>query len=98
MEKGRPQADVFWSGDPVRAAILKLKAVSAPYRSPQADGLLPQFSNPKGYWTGFSARARVLIYNRNLVQAGQEPHSVIDLLDARFRGQACIANPLFGTT
>src|SRR5260221_14666562 len=25
MEKGRPQADVFWSGDPVRAAILKAK-------------------------------------------------------------------------
>jgi iron(III) transport system substrate-binding protein len=28
-EKGRPQADVFWSGDPVRAAVLKAKGVSA---------------------------------------------------------------------
>src|SRR5262249_1756677 len=33
MEKDRPQADVFWSGDPVRAATLKSKGVSAPYRS-----------------------------------------------------------------
>src|SRR6516225_885892 len=52
MEKDRPQADVFWSGDPVRAAILKAKGVSAPYRSPQAEGLAPQFSDPEGYWIG----------------------------------------------
>jgi iron(III) transport system substrate-binding protein len=97
-EKERPQADVFWSGDPVRAAILKARGVSTPYRSPQAEGLPPQFSDPEGYWTGFSARARVLLYNRNLVPEGQEPKSVMDLLDPRFQGKACIANPLFGTT
>lgn len=97
-EKERPQADVFWSGDPVRAAILKAKGVSTPYRSPQADGLPPQFSDPDGHWTGFSARARVLMYNHNLVPEGQEPLSVMDLLDPRFKGKACIANPLFGTT
>jgi iron(III) transport system substrate-binding protein len=97
-EKERPQADVFWSGDPVRAAILKAKGVAAPYRSPQADGLPQQFADPEGYWTGFSARARVLLYNRNLVPEGQEPKSVMDLLDPRFQGKSCIANPLFGTT
>jgi iron(III) transport system substrate-binding protein len=97
-EKERPQADVFWSGDPVRAAILKAKGVSVPYRSPQANGLPPQFSDPDGHWTGFSARARVLIYNRTLVPDGQEPTSVMDLLDPRFKGKTCIANPLFGTT
>lgn len=97
-EKERPQADVFWSGDPVRAAILKARGISTPYHSPQAEGLPPQFSDPEGYWTGFSARARVLLYNRNLVPEGQEPKSVMDLLDPRFQGKACIANPLFGTT
>jgi iron(III) transport system substrate-binding protein len=96
-EKDRPQADVFWSGDPVRAAVLKSKGVSAPYRSPRAEGLPREFSDPDGHWTGFSARARVLIYNRNLVPDGQEPRSVMDLLDPRFGGKACIANPLFGT-
>src|SRR5262249_20297034 len=35
-EKSRPQADVFWSGDPVRAGILKKKGVSAPYESQAA--------------------------------------------------------------
>lgn len=97
-EKSRPQADVFWSGDPVRAAILKAKGVSMPYRSPNAKGLPPYFSDPEGHWTGFSARARVVIYNRNLVPANQEPTTVMDLRDERFKGKACIANPLFGTT
>ena len=97
-EKERPQADVFWSGDPVRAALLKAKGVATPYRSPQATGLPPQFSDPDGYWTGFSARARVLVYNRTTVSESEAPTSVMDLLQPRFRGRACIANPLFGTT
>src|SRR5262249_34174116 len=62
-EKARPQADVFWSGDPVRAALLKAKGVSAAYHSTQAQGLPPLYSDPEGHWTGFSARAKVLIYN-----------------------------------
>jgi iron(III) transport system substrate-binding protein len=97
-EKARPQADVFWSGDPVRAALLKAKGVTAPYHSPQAEGLPKLYSDPEGHWTGFSARAKVLMYNKDLVKEGQEPKSVRDLLDPRFRGMACLANPLFGTT
>jgi iron(III) transport system substrate-binding protein len=97
-EKARPQADVFWSGDPGRAALLKAKGVSAPYQSPQAEGLPKLYSDPGGHWTGFSARAKVLIYNKNLVKEGQEPKSVLDLSDPRFQGKACLANPLFGTT
>lgn len=97
-EKDRPVADVFWSGDPVRAAILKKRGVSTPYHSPQAQDLPKNLSDSEGHWTGFSARARVLIYNRNLVPQGQEPKSVMDLLDRRFQGTTCIANPLFGTT
>lgn len=97
-EKARPQADVFWSGDPVRAAILKAKGISQPYHSPRADGLPLRFSDPKWHWTGFSARARVLIYNRNLVPEDQKPASIMDLNAPRFRSKACLANPLFGTT
>ncbi len=97
-EKGRPRADVFWSGDPVRAAILKAKGVSAPYRSAQAQDLPVALSDPGGHWTGFSARARVLIYNTTLVKPADAPASIFDLTHARFAGRACLANPLFGTT
>jgi iron(III) transport system substrate-binding protein len=97
-ETSRPQADVFWSGDPVRAAVLKSRNVSAPYRSALAADLPPEYSDPDGHWTGFSARARVLIYNTDLVPADERPSSVWDLLEPRFQGRASMANPLFGTT
>lgn len=97
-EKDRPQADVFWSGDPVRAAVLKAKVISAAFKPKAAEGLPPLFSDPDGHWTGFSSRARVIIYNKDLVAAGQEPKSIQDLVDRQFKGKACMANPLFGTT
>ncbi len=97
-EKDRPRADVFWSGDPVRAAILKSEGISAAYRSPAAEGLPAEFSDSERHWTGFSARARVFIYNKDLLTEDQMPASIHDLADARFKGKACLANPLFGTT
>jgi len=97
-EQERPQADVFWSGDPVRAALLKSRGISAPHNSPSASDLPPEYADPDGHWTGFSARARVLIYNTNLVLASETPQSVMDLLDPRFEGRVVLADPLFGTT
>jgi iron(III) transport system substrate-binding protein len=35
-EQGRPQADVFWSNEPVRTLVLKSRKVLAPYRSASA--------------------------------------------------------------
>lgn len=97
-EKERPLADLFWSGDPVRASILKAKGVSAPYKSPHAKDLPTLYSDADGHWTGFSCRARVIIYNTSLAPEGHAPKSVLDLAAPRFKDKACIANPLFGTT
>ena len=97
-EKTRPQADVFWSGDPVRAAVLQRKGISAPYLSPQARGLPAGISDPQGQFTAFSARMRVIIFNQKLLEGKKAPASIFDLIAPRFRGKACLANPLFGTT
>lgn len=97
-ERARPRADVFWSGDPVRAAVLMQHGVARPYQSPQAVGLPPALSEPAGHFTCFSARARVLIYNTNLLSPPGLPTSIRDLAAPRFRGRGCLANPLFGTT
>jgi iron(III) transport system substrate-binding protein len=97
-EKDRPVADVFWSGDPVRAAVLKAKGISAPFKPANPADTTGRFSDPAGHWSALSARARVIIYNTNLVAAGQEPKSLSDFLDAKWKGKACLANPLFGTT
>jgi iron(III) transport system substrate-binding protein len=97
-EKERPQADVFWSNEPVRTLVLKTRGVLAPYRSPSAEGIPSTFKDPEGYWTGFSARLRVIVYNTTLVPAAEAPTSVLDLADAKWRNQIAIADPRFGST
>jgi iron(III) transport system substrate-binding protein len=97
QEKERPQADVFWSSETGRAVALKDLGCLAPYRSPVAADIPPGFKDPEGYWTGFAARARVIIYNTDMVK-GNPPSSVMDLLKPDWKGRAAFANPLFGTT
>ena len=97
-ERANPQADVFWSNDPVRPIVLHRKGVLTPYRSPNRERIPPQYRDAEGYWTGFSARARVIVYHQQLVKSGDAPHSVLDLTAPAWKGQAAFANPLFGTS
>ncbi|HET9786841.1 MAG TPA: extracellular solute-binding protein, partial [Pyrinomonadaceae bacterium] len=97
-EKNNPQADVFWSNEPVRTLVLKKRGVLSPYKSPNADGIPPTFRDPESYWTGFSARSRVIVYNTNLVKPDEAPKSVIDLANPRWKAQVAIADPRFGST
>lgn len=97
-EKNNPQADVFWSNEPVRTLVLKKRGVLAPYKSPAADGIPAAFRDPEGYWTGFSARSRVIVYNTDLVKPEEAPKSVLDLTDPKWRGQVAVADPRFGST
>jgi len=97
-EKPRPQADVFWSNEPVRTLVLKGRGVLAPYRSPGAEGIPAVLVDPDGYWTGFSARMRVIAYNTKLVAADAAPRSIFDLVDPKWKGQVAMADPRFGST
>jgi iron(III) transport system substrate-binding protein len=94
-EKNNPQADVYWANEPIRAEVLKQRGVAEAYDSPSAEGIPNGFRDPEGYWTGFSARLRVLIVNASVKGA---PRSVLDLADPDWRGKVVLANPLFGTT
>jgi iron(III) transport system substrate-binding protein len=97
-EQARPQADVFWSNEPVRTLVLKSRGVLAPYRSPSSEGIPSALVDPEGHWTGFSARIRVIAYNTKLVQHAEAPQSIFDLADPKWRGQVAIADPRFGST
>jgi iron(III) transport system substrate-binding protein len=94
-EKDNAQADVYWANEPIRADVLRQRGVSTPYRSPRAEGIAAQFRDPKDYWTGFSARPRMLIIDPRLKR---KPASILAYSDRQFRGKSVIANPLFGTT
>lgn len=97
-EAAHPQADVFWSGDPVRPFLLMDRDLVTPYRSAQAAAIPSSFKAGDGRWTGFAARARVLLVNTERLGARTAPDSVNDLADPQWRGEAAMANPLFGTT
>lgn len=96
-EKDNPQADVYWANEPIRAIALKQKKISTPYVSPNAEGIPANFKDPQGYWTGFSARARVLIVSETSL-INQTPASILAYTVERWKGKGVIANPLFGTT
>jgi iron(III) transport system substrate-binding protein len=98
VEAEHPQADVFWSGDPVRPFVLVGRGLVEPYHSPNAAGLPRGFRAQDGTWTGFAARARVLLVNDELVSEADTPRSIRDLADPRWKGRTAMANPLFGTT
>src|SRR5439155_18579493 len=62
-EKNNPQADVYWANEPVRADVLRQQAISTQFKPVNAAQIPDQFKEPQGFWTGFSARARLLVVN-----------------------------------
>lgn len=95
-ERQRPVADAFWSGEVMQTLALRAAGVLAPYRSPSAAAIPARYRDPEGYWTGFAARLRVLVYDRDRVR--RPPRSLLELSEPRWRGAVAMANPLFGTT
>ena len=94
-EKNNPQADVYWANEPIRAEILRQKGILASYESPNAKGIPKQFIQKAFYWTGFSARVRLIVAQEGL---SSYPSSILDYANPQFKAKGVIANPLFGTT
>jgi len=98
-ERSRPRADVFWSSEFAQTIFLKGQGVLEAYRSPSAAEIPAEYRDPDGHWTGFGARARVILVNTDLVQQDKHPRSIFQLADGTWgEGEVAIANPLFGTT
>ncbi|MEZ6186467.1 MAG: extracellular solute-binding protein [Planctomycetota bacterium] len=97
-EAAAPRADVFWNNELSQTVALAQDGLLAPYDSPAAEGLPEHARDPERRWTGFAARARVLIVNTELVGEDETPTSLAALTDPRWRGRCGIAKPLFGTT
>ena len=97
-EKNHPQCDVFWNNEPVNTIRLKNKKVLAPCLPPNAKGIPPIYKDKDHYWYGFAARTRVLVYNPEMIQAHKIPTSIMDFTKPEWKGRACMAVPLFGTS
>ncbi len=97
-EKERPRCDVFWNNEIVNTVRLKEEGLLQPCRPPNAEYYPAEFRDADGFWYGFAARARVLIVNTKLVAEGEEPKSIFDLTDPKWKGKVGIAKPMLGTT
>ena len=96
-EDARTRCDVFWNNEVAHTVRLAEQGLLASYRSPSAEDIPARFRDPGDRWTGFAARARILIVNTELAKA-EEIHGMWDLVDPKWSGKACIARPLTGTT
>lgn len=98
-EASRPRCDVFWNNELAHTVRLGQKGLLQPYLSPSAKGIPEQWRDARGLWTGFAARARVLIVNTKLVPDPKDrPTSIWDLVDPKWKGKCAVARPLTGTT
>jgi len=97
-ERERPRCDLFWNNEIVNTLRLDQAGLLASYESPAAKNFPQQYRSTQSHWHGFAARARVLIVNTELVPAADEPDSIRDLTDPKWKGRVGIAKPLAGTT
>ena len=97
-ESSRPRCGVFWNNEILNTIRLQRQGLLEPYESPAA-APYPDWTKAKDRtWQAFAARARVLIVNTNLVPAGEQPRSLLDLTGPRWKDKVAIAKPQFGTT
>ncbi len=86
LEEGaNSPADVYFAQDPGGLAAAEEVLVSLP-----ADllGLVPErFRSPDGKWIGISGRARVVVYNSEVLTKQQLPDDIFDFIDARWSGR-----------
>lgn len=99
-EAERPRCDVFWNNELAHTVRLAQKGVLEPYVSPAAAAVPAQWKDAGGLWTGFAARARVIIVNtkRMGTDPAAWPKSIRDFADPKWKGRCAIARPLTGTT
>ncbi|WP_454720367.1 MULTISPECIES: Fe(3+) ABC transporter substrate-binding protein [Cupriavidus] len=89
-EGANSPADVFITVDIGRLWRAQQAGVFAPLRSSVLESRVPaNYRDPGGDWFGFSARARVIAYNKDVVKPG-DIKSYEDLADPRWKGKLCI--------
>ena len=95
-EKDHPQCDVFWNNEVLGTVRLAEAGVLEPYRGPGYERIPERYRDPDGLWTGFAARLRVWIVNRD--RTDTDPESMKIKFDAEDLSSVAIAKPLYGTT
>lgn len=95
-ERQNPQADVFISTDMLTHINLSTAGALAPTEIAGTEGIPSQFKAADGSWYSVTKRARVIMYNTDLVSAEDAPQSIFELTDPKWKGKVAAANSTNG--
>ena len=98
MEKARPRGDLYISTESGIVEILTKDGLLEPYQSAATKAVADDFKSAAGTWTGISGRARIILYNKNLVSEKDVPRTIFALTDPKWKGQLAIAGTRERTT
>ncbi|MDQ2693645.1 MAG: extracellular solute-binding protein [Chloroflexota bacterium] len=96
-EQGNPQADLFVTTELFTVQSLAQQGIFQSYAPVGADQLPAEFLGEDNLWTGLTRRARVIIYNADLVAQDELPSSIFDLSDPKWQGQIAAAGSTNGS-
>ena len=89
-EGANSPADVFITVDVGRLWRAEQAGVFARVKSPALESRVPPaYRDPRGQWFGFSARARVIAYNKSAVKPG-EIRDYEELAEPKWKARICI--------
>ena len=91
QEGAASPADVFLTENSPAMTLVAGKGLLAPVDPETLAQVPPRYASAGKDWVGFAARSTVLAYNSRLQPATTLPESIMDLADARWRGQVGIA-------
>ncbi|MBJ6364328.1 ABC transporter substrate-binding protein [Paenibacillus sp. GCM10012307] len=90
-EKDNPLGDVFFGGD--TASLGAYSDYFEPFETKEKANLNPAYLPASKLYTPFTLLPMVIMYNKELVAAGEEPASWKDLLDPKWKGKIAFADP-----
>lgn len=86
LEEGRKSpADIFFAQDP--AGLGAVAHLFAGIPEDILNLIEPRFRSPKGKWVGISGRARVLVYNTQVLSESDLPDDIWDFIDPNWKGR-----------
>ena len=95
QERQQPRCDVFWNNELLGMVELRQQGLLESYQGSGWQRMPERYRDADGFWVGFAARMRVVIFNSRQVSTAEETlHSLLALEPSRF----AMAKPLFGTT
>lgn len=80
-------ADVYFAQDPGYPTYLASKGLLTKLPDDILNSVEAAYRDPNGSWVGASSRARVLVFNPDLIQESQLPKTLKDLADPKFKGR-----------